>query len=215
MINLKAKKLVTLFIAMILMTLLVAGCSDNKTNETNESPQISSNTENPKVQIEMQDGGKMILELYPEFAPETVENFINLAKSGFYDGLKFHRIYEGFMIQGGDPNGDGTGGSGKNIKGEFAKNGFNQNTLKHTKGVISMARSREPNSASSQFFIVHGDATFLDGDYAAFGKLIEGEEVLDAIAKTPVGPNPYNGEMSVPKEEVVIKKVTVLESNKK
>jgi peptidylprolyl isomerase/peptidyl-prolyl cis-trans isomerase B (cyclophilin B) len=123
----------------------------------------------------MQDGSKMVFELYPEYAPATVENFISLAQSGFYNGLKFHRIMKGFMIQGGDPEGNGTGGSGKTIKGEFSANGFAQNTLKHTKGVISMARSSSYNSASSQFFIMHGENAYLDGKYAAFGKLIDGK----------------------------------------
>ncbi|WP_066503343.1 peptidylprolyl isomerase [Abyssisolibacter fermentans] len=171
---------------------------------------IGCSNKTTTVQIEMQDGGKMVFELYPEYAPETVENFLELAKAGFYDGLKFHRIVKDFMIQGGDPKGDGTGGADKNIKGEFASNGFKQNTLKHTKGVISMARSADPNSASSQFFIMHGDGFFLDGDYAAFGKLIEGEETLDKIAETPVIYNPLMGEKSKPTVDVIIKKVTVL-----
>ncbi|MCT4618758.1 MAG: peptidylprolyl isomerase [Marinisporobacter sp.] len=162
----------------------------------------------------MEDGGKMVFELYPEMAPETVENFINLSKDEFYNGLKFHRIIKNFMIQGGDPKGDGTGGAEKTIKGEFEDNGFSQNTLKHTKGIISMARSSDPNSASSQFFIMDGDESSLDGKYAAFGKMIEGEEILDKLADTPVEKNPYTGEASVPKEDVVIKKVTVLEDEK-
>ena len=164
---------------------------------------------NPIVQMEMQDGGKMVFELYPEYAPETVENFVNLAESGFYDGLKFHRIIKGFMAQGGDPKGDGTGGSEKNIKGEFASNGFTKNTLKHTFGVISMARSNDPNSASSQFFIMDGTAESLDGNYAAFGKLIEGENTLRAICDTPVKIN-SRGEKSLPTKDVIIKKVTVI-----
>ncbi|WP_432402056.1 peptidylprolyl isomerase [Wukongibacter sp. M2B1] len=205
------KKTILLVIVILLMAVIITACSDKKTIEDAE---VSSNTQNPKVEIEMQDGGKMVLELYPELAPKTVENFINLAKSGFYDGLKFHRIVKGFMIQGGDPNGDGTGGADKNIKGEFAQNGFSKNTLKHTKGVISMARRPDPNSASCQFFIVHGDATFLDGQYAAFGMLIEGEETLDKIADTPVDKHP-SGEMSIPKVDVVIKKITVMEDSEK
>jgi peptidylprolyl isomerase/peptidyl-prolyl cis-trans isomerase B (cyclophilin B) len=206
------KKFTVLVMTILVMTLLLTGCNSKKTSE---NPQVSSNTEHPKVQIEMQDGSKMVLELYPEFAPETVENFVNLSKSGFYDGLKFHRIVEGFMIQGGDPNGNGTGGSGKHIKGEFAENGFSQNTLKHTKGIISMARSSDLNSASSQFFIMDGEVSSLDGKYAAFGKLIEGEETLAEVASTPVEQNPHSGEVSLPKEDVVIKKVTVLDSDKK
>ena len=136
------------------------------------------------VVIEMQGGGKIELELYPEIAPETVKNFEELVKTGFYDGLTFHRIIPGFMIQGGDPLGNGMGGSEKNIKGEFMANGF-KNTLKHTRGVISMARAQDPNSASSQFFIMHKDAPHLDGSYAAFGKVVSGIEVVDEIASIP------------------------------
>ncbi|MBQ3527222.1 MAG: peptidylprolyl isomerase [Clostridia bacterium] len=131
--------------------------------------------------ITMESGDKITLELYPDIAPITVENFVNLAKDGFYDGLIFHRVIAGFMIQGGDPMGIGIGGSGKNIKGEFAINGV-KNDLSHKRGVISMARSQNYNSASSQFFICHADATFLDGQYAAFGKVTEGMETVDEIA---------------------------------
>ena len=134
-----------------------------------------------KAQIEMENGKKITLELYPEAAPITVENFVSLVKSGFYNGLGFHRIISGFMIQGGDPLGTGTGGSKNKIKGEFLANGVN-NPIKHTRGVLSMARSMDPNSASSQFFIMHADAPHLDGQYVAFGKVIEGIEVVDEIA---------------------------------
>lgn len=129
----------------------------------------------------MENGKKITLELYPETAPITVENFVSLVKRGFYDELGFHRIIPGFMIQGGDPLGNGTGGSDRKIKGEFLINGVN-NPLKHTRGVLSMARALDPNSASSQFFIMHKDAPHLDGQYAAFGKVIEGIEVVDEIA---------------------------------
>jgi len=141
---------------------------------------------NPIITIEMEQGGTMKLELYPEVAPNTVNNFISLVKKGFYNGLTFHRIISGFMIQGGDPDGRGTGGPGYSIPGEFSSNGF-KNDLKHSRGVISMARSMAPDSAGSQFFIMHQDAPHLDGAYAAFGKLIEGEEVLDEIARTKTG----------------------------
>lgn len=137
-----------------------------------------------KVQIEMENGGVITVELYPDKAPITVENFLSLVNSGFYNGLIFHRVIEGFMIQGGDPEGTGMGGSGKNIKGEFKSNGVD-NDLSHERGVISMARSQNPNSASSQFFICHADAKYLDGQYAAFGKVTDGMEVVDEIAKTP------------------------------
>ena len=138
---------------------------------------------NPTFVIEMKDGGKMTGELYPDIAPESVGNFIALANSGFYDGLIFHRVIPGFMIQGGDPKGIGIGGPGYSIKGEFAANGF-ANPLKHTYGVLSMARSMMPNSAGSQFFIMTSDSPHLDGQYAAFGKVLEGMEVADSIVNT-------------------------------
>ncbi len=133
------------------------------------------------VTITMENGKQIKLELYPEIAPKTVENFEKLAKEGFYNGLCFHRVIPGFMIQGGCPNGTGMGGPGYHIKGEFLANGF-VNNLKHTRGVISMARAMDPNSAGSQFFIMHEDAPHLDGQYAAFGKVVEGIEVVDEIA---------------------------------
>ena len=133
------------------------------------------------VIIEMENGKKIKLELYPEAAPKTVANFEKLVKEGFYDGLIFHRVIAGFMIQGGDPEGTGMGGASERIVGEFAMNGH-KNPIKHTRGVISMARSQNPNSASSQFFIMHADAPHLDGQYAAFGRVIEGMETVDEIA---------------------------------
>lgn len=140
---------------------------------------------NPIATITMQDGGRIQLELYPDVAPNTVSNFISLAQQGFYDGLTFHRVVPNFIIQGGDPQGDGTGGPGYTIKGEFAANGFSNN-LSHTKGVISMARTADnPNSAGSQFFIMVGDAPYLDGQYAAFGQVISGQEVADRISRVP------------------------------
>ena len=135
---------------------------------------------NPVVTITMVDGDQMKAELYPEIAPNTVNNFISLIKKGFYNGVIFHRVIPGFMIQGGDPQGVGMGGPGYCIKGEFSDNGF-QNDLKHTKGILSMARSMDPNSAGSQFFIMVADSPHLDGQYAAFGKIIEGIEVADKI----------------------------------
>lgn len=139
--------------------------------------------QNPIVTITMNTGDVMKAELYPEIAPNTVNNFISLIKKGFYDGVGFHRIIAGFMIQGGDPDGNGMGGPGYSIKGEFTSNGF-KNDLKHSKGVLSMARTQIPDSAGSQFFIMHADAPHLDGEYAAFGKLTEGLDVLDKIATT-------------------------------
>ena len=136
------------------------------------------------VVIEMENGAKIELELYPEIAPITVKNFEKLVSEGFYDGLTFHRIIPGFMIQGGDPLGNGMGGADENIIGEFRANGY-KNDLKHTRGVISMARSFQPNSASSQFFIMHADAPHLDGQYAAFGKVVSGMDAVDEIASIP------------------------------
>ena len=136
---------------------------------------------NPEITITMEDGGVIRAELYPEVAPNTVKNFISLAGKGYYDGLIFHRVIKGFMIQGGCPNGNGMGGPGYCIKGEFSHNGF-QNDLAHTEGVLSMARAMNPNSAGSQFFIMHKDAPHLDGQYAAFGKVVAGMEVVDKIA---------------------------------
>ena len=136
---------------------------------------------NPVVTFEMADGKTFKAELYPAVAPNTVNNFLSLASSGFYDGVVFHRVIPGFMIQGGDPKGIGTGGPGYRIRGEFTANGF-KNNLKHTRGVLSMARAQHPDSAGSQFFVMHADAEYLDGQYAAFGKVIEGMDVVDAIA---------------------------------
>ena len=138
---------------------------------------------NPIVTIKMADGGVMKLELYPDIAPKTVDNFVSLVEKKFYDGLIFHRVIKGFMIQGGDPEGTGMGGPGYSIPGEFSANGF-ENNLKHTEGVISMARSMDPDSAGSQFFIMHKNSPHLDGSYAAFGKIIEGMEVVNKIAET-------------------------------
>jgi len=156
----------------------------------------------PIVTFEMEDGGIMKAELYPDVAPNTVNNFISLVSKGFYDGLIFHRVIPGFMIQGGDPKGNGMGGPDYSIYGEFKSNGFN-NTLLHTRGVLSMARSMMPNSAGSQFFVMHEDAPHLDGQYAAFGKVIEGIEVVDQICRVRTD---YNDKPRIPQ---VMKKVTV------
>ncbi len=206
------RKFMKIVSAILCLTALLAlgGCAFH--TET-PAPKTVMPTEEPdtvvfeegkpvNVTITMADGGVMKLALYHDKAPKTVENFVKLAKEGFYDGLTFHRIISGFMIQGGDPEGTGFGGSDETIPGEFAMNGFAQNDISHVRGVISMARSQNPNSASSQFFIVHADATFLDGQYAAFGMLTEGFEVLDALAATPV-----QGETPVAKP--VIQSITV------
>ena len=156
------------------------------------------------VVIEMENGKKIKIELYPDIAPISCENFEKLVKSGFYDGLTFHRVIPGFMIQGGCPKGNGTGGPGWNIKGEFSSNGV-KNDLKHTRGVLSMARSMMPDSAGSQFFIMHEDTPHLDGQYAAFGKVIEGIEVVDEIAEVATD---YSDK---PLEPQIMKKVTIEE----
>ena len=143
---------------------------------------------NPIVTFEMENGDVFKAELYPEIAANTVANFVTLVQDGFYNGLIFHRVIPGFMIQGGDPTGTGMGGPGYSIKGEFSANGFKKNTLKHTRGVLSMARSRMPDSAGSQFFVMVADAPHLDGQYAAFGKVTSGMDVVDAIASTRTGP---------------------------
>ena len=158
--------------------------------------------QNPIVTIEMENGGKMVAELYPEVAPNTVNNFVSLVKSGFYDGLIFHRVIPGFMIQGGCPQGTGMGGPGHTIKGEFTGNGF-KNDLKHERGVLSMARAMSPNSAGSQFFIMVEEAPHLDGQYASFGKIVEGMDVADAIV------NAKRNYMDKPLEDQRIKSMTV------
>ena len=158
---------------------------------------------NPIVTFEMENGKTFKAELYPEKAPNTVNNFVSLVKKGFYNGLIFHRVIAGFMIQGGDPKGVGTGGPGYHLKGEFTSNGFKTNDLRHERGVLSMARAQHPDSAGSQFFVMHADSYYLDGQYAAFGRVIEGMETVDAIAdtKTDWYDKPY--------EEQKMKQVTV------
>ncbi|HYE67429.1 MAG TPA: peptidylprolyl isomerase [Anaerovoracaceae bacterium] len=154
------------------------------------------------VRIEMENGDVMRAELYPEIAPETVKNFVDLVEKGFYDGTIFHRVIPGFMIQGGDPTGTGTGGPGHSIKGEFSTNGF-ENNLKHDRGVLSMARSMHPDSAGSQFFVMVAKSPHLDGQYAAFGKIIEGIEAADRIVSAK------RDSRDMPKEKQMMKKVTM------
>ncbi len=168
-----------------------------------------STGEHPQVKFTMANGGSFVMELYPEYAPRTVENFIELVSDGFYDGLTFHRVVEDFMAQGGCPEGTGNGGSSMKIKGEFAINGFEQNVLSHTRGVVSMARATSYNSASSQFFICYSDATFLDGQYAAFGMVIQGMEVVDSFLEVErtIG---SDRALSKPVEPIVIEKAEVL-----
>ncbi|MCU9613383.1 peptidylprolyl isomerase [Caldibacillus lycopersici] len=189
------KKLIALFMTALLALLLISGCGTSKNG-------AGGKEKNPVVTIEMEDGQQIKVELYPDIAPNTVANFISLVDSGFYDGLIFHRVIPGFMIQGGDPEGTGIGGPGYAIKGEFAANGF-ENNLKHERGVISMARAQSPDSAGSQFFIMVEESTHLDGQYAAFGKVTEGMEVVDQIVQVD-----RNG-LDKPLEDQVMKKVTV------
>lgn len=194
------------FIAILLSAILLfsfAGCSVSGT----------SDAEHSFVKVTMETGESFVIELMPEYAPETVENFLQLVNSGFYDGLTFHRIIDGFMAQGGDPDGDGTGGSDKEITGEFKENGFTQNTLSHDRGVVSMARSNDPDSASSQFFICYSGnyKSSLDGKYAAFGKVVEGMEVVDSFLEIEMLYNASEGAFSRPSEPPVMKTVEVID----
>ena len=207
-------KYIKLIVITVLMSSLVlVGCGSTKVSnkEETDSSAVKSESSDTKLTKESEhlpvatitvDGyGVIEAELYPEIAPNTVNNFIYLANKGFYNNLKFHRIIKDFMIQGGDPKGDGTGGPGYSIEGEFTSNGF-ANSLKHTKGVLSMARSEDPNSAGSQFFIMTKEASNLDGQYAAFGKVISGLDVLEKIENVKTSNDK-------PKEDVVIKSITV------
>ena len=193
------RKIIIAVILLLVVAIIIIGRVRNINQENSETPVA---VHNPEITITMGDESQIKLELYPKNAPNTVNNFIALAQKGYYDQLIFHRVIKGFMIQGGDPTGTGTGGPGYLIKGEFKENGF-ANELKHSRGVISMARSSHPDSAGSQFFIVHQEATHLDGKYAAFGKVIAGIEVVDRIA------NAKTDFRDKPLEEQMIKQVTV------
>lgn len=188
----KLKKVIFLIISLILLT----GCGKR--------------VENPIVTMEISDYGTIKIELYPKYAPNTVANFVNLVESGFYNDNTFHRLVPGFVLQGGDPDGDGTGGPGYTIKGEFSENGYGKNTLKHDKGVVSMARTNMPNSAGSQFFIVLDDTetvhASLDNKYAAFGKVIEGMDIIENIEKNATVKDNQTGKL---KKNITIKKATV------
>lgn len=197
--------LIFIFVTCILLT----GCEDktllgidfNNGNETT----LNYNTENPVIAMNIKNYGAIVMELYPDIAPNTVNNFISLVKSGFYDNNNFHRLEPGFVLQGGDPNGNGTGGPGYHIQGEFTSNNF-KNDLKHTKGIVSMARSSLPNSAGSQFFIMLGTKESLDGNYAAFGKIIDGMNIIEKIEKNEEVENKKTGKL---KENLIIKKAVV------
>ena len=213
------KKTVKLLLAVFLAAALFAGCgtkedtTENKKEEQREPIQDKDtekeDTEGTKVEITIKDYGTIKISLDAEAAPLTVENFLKLTKEGFYDGLTFHRIMNGFMMQGGDPEGNGTGGSDETIKGEFAENG-GDNPLSHTRGAISMARSQDYDSASSQFFIVHEDSTYLDGQYAAFGYVTEGMDVVDKICET-VPAIDQNGTV-LPENQPVIESMKIMEN---
>ena len=232
------KKLTVLFLTLALCGTMLAGCGSSKsdnaaetdTTETAETAGTDTSADNASAEeegsdesasaeeelltglhhitIDVQDYGTITLELDADEAPISVTNFVNLAEEGFYDGLTFHRIISGFMIQGGDPKGNGTGGSDATIKGEFSENGV-ENNISHVRGTISMARANDPDSASSQFFIVHEDSTFLDGQYAAFGHVTDGMDVVDAICEnTPVQDN--NGTVKAA-DQPVITSITVID----
>ena len=224
------KKITVWLLTLAFAATMLAGCgSKTDTTDTTETTEATSAADEPSdgaadtadtsedgelltglhhVTIDVQDYGTISLELNADTAPISVTNFINLANEGFYDGLTFHRIISGFMIQGGDPNGNGTGGSEKTIKGEFSANGV-ENDISHVRGVISMARANDPDSGSSQFFIVHEDSTFLDGQYAAFGHVTDGMDVVDAICEAvPVQDN--NGTVAAA-DQPVITAVTVVD----
>ena len=205
------KRKIGIAAAIILALFVVTGCQKqeetpkkSEQKKTEASEELLSGT--PHAEIQVKDYGTITVELDADTAPITVTNFVNLAKDGFYDNLTFHRIMDGFMIQGGDPNGDGTGGADQTIKGEFSSNGV-ENEISHTRGTISMARAQDPDSASSQFFIVQEDSDYLDGDYAAFGHVTSGMEIVDQICKdVPVEDD--NGTVKA-ENQPVIEKITI------
>lgn len=197
----KLFKSMTVVLALIMAVTALSACGkqEAKTDEAaSQQPQ--------KVLVTMENGGEFIIETAPQYAPETCANFISLVQEGFYNGLTFHRVIDNFVAQGGDPNGNGTGGSDKSIKGEFSANGFEQNTLSHTRGVVSMARrGGDMDSATSQFFICYDTVTSLDGEYAAFGKVVEGMEVVDEFLKITRDQN------GMPETPIVIKEMKIVE----
>lgn len=206
----KKERLIGLLLAVTLSMGLVFGmtsCTKEAVDGNGENTDYSM-VEKPIVTMVIKDYGTIKMKLYPDKAPQTVFNFISLIEDGYYNGLTFHRIMDGFMVQGGDPSGDGSGGPGYCIKGEFSANGHEGNTISHKRGVVSMARKGSPNdSAGSQFFIVHEDSTFLDGQYAAFGKVIEGMDVVDAMVKVPVKDD--NGTLADASTAPIIESITV------
>ncbi len=208
-------KLFCVLAALALAVGMLAGCGSNgsKTSGSDSDSKSESGTfafdgevpdDGPAAKFTMSDGGTFTIVCAPEYAPETVENFLNLVKSGFYDGLTFHRVLDGFVAQGGDPEGNGTGGSDKTIPGEFAMNGFTDNTLPHLRGSVAMARATDPDSASSQFYICYEDLPNLDGNYAVFGKVTEGMDVVDAFLNVP------RDSQGMPETPIVIEKAEVI-----
>lgn len=222
----RMKRILCLTLSLLFVVFSFAGCSKlskttsgktsdaDKTETGTASADSGDQTEQPqggeKVKVTMENGGSFVIELYPQYAPETCANFLSLVKKHFYDGLTFHRVVDNFMAQGGSSDGEGYKGSDKTIKGEFASNGFTQNTLKHTRGVVSMARSNDPNSASSQFFICYTAASNLDGNYAAFGKVIEGMEVVDDFCKVERVSNGTDPSPAKPVNPIIIKTMEVI-----
>ncbi len=199
------KKVISLIMCAMLVCLCFAGCGEK------EQASDSDVAQGTKVQVVMENGGEFVIELYPEYAPETCKNFVKLVNEGFYEGKTFHRIVDDFMAQGGSSDGKGFEGSDETIRGEFAANGYSKNTLSHTRGVISMARTNDMNSASSQFFICYSDrfTGSLDGLYAGFGKVVEGMDVVDSFCDVE---RTYNsmGELAIPVEPITIKSMTVI-----
>ncbi len=207
------KKFLAVLFSITIALLLFASCGAEKAENDTTAPAAVSQ-DHTKLLFTMENGETFTVETYPEYAPETCANFVSLVKSGFYNGLTFHRVIKGFMAQGGDPKGNGTGGSDKTIFGEFSANGFTQNTLSHTRGVISMARSpQDNNSASSQFFICYSDdyTSTLDGNYAAFGKVIDGMETIDNFLNIRMAFSSGDNSFSSPTEPIVIKTAEVIE----
>lgn len=224
------QKLMMISTAFTLVCGIFTGCSDknleehevldDSTAQQNSDIQFSENDDPEQITVlekspestDPQELGSFTITLYPEYAPETCENFQNLIEQGFYDGLTFHRVVDDFMAQGGDPTGTGTGGSENTIKGEFAQNGYEANTLSHTRGIVSMARSSDPDSASSQFFICYQDCNFLDGQYAAFGEVTEGMEIVDKFLEVDRAYN-SGGELAVPIQPITISKAEMIDSD--
>ena len=209
------KKIIAFLLTAILLCTLFAGCGKTSAPKTDDSTAAAAaDGTHPRVQFTIEKsselpGGSFIIELYPEYAPKSVENFIKLVNEHFYDGLTFHRVMDGFMAQGGDPTLSGRSDSADTVVGEFSSNGFTQNTLSHTRGVVSMARADDPNSGSSQFFICYDDATFLDGNYAAFGKVTDGMDTVDSFLTVERSYN-ARGELATPVNPIVIASAVVL-----